>query len=68
MNWGEKFAKAADNDERVGFEEAVNLTRAVAYASDGDLEFGADMVLQHYRHPAEMTIPALVAAATKPIS
>lgn len=61
--WGDKFAKAADSNERAGFDEAVRLTLEVAAEEAGDLEFGAEMVLQHYRHPAEVTTPALMAAA-----
>ncbi len=66
MTWEDKFADAADNGERVGFDEAVELTRQVADEDDGDLEFGAEMVLQHYRHPIEVTVPALVEATRKP--
>ena len=63
--WGSKFAIAADNNERVGFDEAVKLTLEVAAASDGDLEFGANMVLQHYKHPAKVTVQALVTAISR---
>ena len=65
MKWGEKFATAADSRARVGFREAVELTYQVAQDSDGDLTFGAEMVLQHYCHPPEATVAALVRAAGK---
>ena len=66
MQWGKTFAKAADKNARVSFDEAVELTRQVALETgDGDLSFGADMVLQHYRHPVRATIETLVVAAKK---
>ena len=65
MEWGEKFAKAADAGERVGLKEGAELTYQVALESHTALAFGADMVLQHYRHPPEVTRAALIRAAGK---
>ena len=62
-SWGEKFAEAADAGARVGWNEGIKLTLQVAEESSGDLTFGADMVLQHYRHPDSMTIETLREAA-----
>ena len=66
MAWLEKFKKAADANEHVDFDEGVKLTRQVAREmEDSDLVFGAEMVLQHYRHPEKMSVGSLVLAAQK---
>lgn len=59
MSWEDKFAEDADNHKRCDLIEGRKLARQVAAESDSDLEFGAEMVLEHYRHPAEVTIGTL---------
>ena len=66
MAWLEKFAKAADAGEHVSHDEAVELTAQVATEmEDNDLVFGAEMVLQHYRHPEKLSVGSLVLATQK---
>ena len=64
-DWDQILADAADDGERVGIKEVVQLTWAILHDLGGSLEEAAELVLQHYRHPPEMTRETLIRAATK---
>ena len=60
LSWLGRFALDADNQARCSLAEGRRLARQVAEESGEGIAFGAEMVLQHYRHPPEVTIEALI--------
>ena len=64
-DWGQILAEAADNGERIGLEEGVNIAWEILHDLGGSLEEAAELVLQHYRHPPEMTPETLLRAASE---
>ncbi len=62
-SFSQMLADVADNEESIGFDEGVRLTRAMHNTLGGSLEEIVELILQHYRHPARMTRETLFVAA-----
>ena len=61
-DWALMLGIAADNDYRIDLAIGRLLVKQIAYDLNEDLEWAANMVLQHYRHPANVTVETLTVA------
>ncbi len=59
-DWAQILADAANNDYRIDLVAGREMARKIASELNEDLIWGANMVLQHYRHPPEVTLESLI--------
>ena len=60
-DWAQILADAANNDYRINLTSGREMARKMSFELNEGLVWGANMVLQHYRHPPEVTLESLVA-------